>query len=232
MTAEIELELYIVRHGESMSNAGQEEGLSYEFRTDSPLSPKGERQAELLGKYFSEFSLDYIISSGLRRAMQTAYQVGINQPENGAKQVELHKIFSERNTSSTCRSRSIEEIKKEFPIMIPALGTKPEDGTVHHGDNDTEEMTYARAQEAVKYLRDRFKNGEKVMLVAHAAFLTDMLFVMLGLDREQVFDPSFNNTGITKLIFFKEGTAPYADVHEVFHNAVPHLYDEMPEFKF
>ncbi|MCQ2485182.1 MAG: histidine phosphatase family protein [Clostridia bacterium] len=227
---EIELELYLVRHGESMSNIGADGELSYELKSDSPLSPKGERQAELLGEYFSEYSLDYLMSSGLRRALQTAYQVGIHQPENGARKVEVHRIFTERNTE--CRSRSIEEIQQELPIMIPALGTKPEDGTVHQGGDDTDEMTFARAQEAVKYLRERFHNGEKVMVVAHAALITDMYLDMLGLDRIQKFDPSFYNTGITKIVFFREGTAPYADIYQVYHNAVPHLYAEMPEFRF
>ena len=230
MAAELEMELYLVRHGESMSNSGEDGELAYEFKSDSPLSKKGERQAELLGEYFSELPLDYLLSSGLRRAMQTAYQVGINQPENGAKQVEVHGIFTERNTE--CPNRSIEEIQKDLPIMVPALGTKPEDGTVHLGGDDTEEMTYARAQEAVKYLRERFHNGEKVMVVAHAAFMTDMLLVLLGLEGTQKFDPSFNNTGITKLAIFKEGTAPFADIYLSFHNIVPHLYGEMPEFRF
>lgn len=228
--AETELVLYLVRHGESLSNCGQDGELAYEFKSDSPLSPKGERQAELLGEYFAELPLDYLLSSGLRRAMQTAYQVGIHQPENGAKQVEVHKIFTERNTE--CPNRRIEEIQRELPIMIPAFGTNPEDGTVHLGGDDTDEMTYARAQEATKYLRERFRNGEKVMVVAHAAFITDMLFVMLGLDGKQIFDPSFHNTGITKIIFFKKGTAPFADNYLEFHNAVPHLYGEMPEYRF
>lgn len=233
MSEEIELVLYLVRHGESVSNAGQTDSLaSYELKSDSPLSKKGERQAELLGEYFAEYPLDCLFSSGLRRALQTAYQVGIHQPENGAKQVEVHKIFTERNTGSDSRSRSIEEICSELPIMTLAQGTKPEDGTIHHGDDDTDEMTFARAQAAVKYLRDRFRNGEKVMVVAHAAFITDMYLAMLGLDRVQRFDPSFYNTGITKIVFFKEGTAPFGDIYQVYHNAVPHLYGEMPEFRF
>jgi len=228
--AELELELYLVRHGESMSNCGEDGELSYEFKTDSPLSKTGKRQAELLGEYFAECPLDHLLSSGLRRALNTAYEVGIHQPENGARQVEVHKIFSERNTD--CRNRSIEEVQAEFPIMIPAVGTKPEDGTSHQGKDDTDEMTYARATEAVKYLRDRFHNGEKVMVVAHAAFITDMYFNILGIGGNQIFDPSFYNTGITKILFFKEGTAPYADVHVVFQNAVPHLHGELPEFRF
>lgn len=229
MTPEIELELYIVRHGESLSNIGSE--IPYEFHSDSPLSPNGEKQAKLLGEYFADFPLDYILASGLRRALQTSYEVGIRQPENGARQVEVHKIFTERNTGNDCKSRTIEEIQQEMPIMIHALGTKPEDGTIHHGENDTPEMTFARAQKAVKYLRERFTNGEKVMVVAHAALITDMFFAMLGLSPDQAFDPTFYNSSITKVVFFKEGTGPYADIHLEYQNAVPHLLNKDVEYR-
>ena len=39
------MDVYLVRHGESLSNIGE----SREF--DSMLSPKGEQQAECLGRY-------------------------------------------------------------------------------------------------------------------------------------------------------------------------------------
>ena len=226
------LELYLVRHGESMSNAGQDGELSYEFKTDTPLSPKGKRQAELLGEYFSDFPLDCIFASGLRRALNTAYEVGIRQPENGAKEVEVNGIFTECNTGFGCEGRTIEEIKKEFPIMIPAVGTDTSQKMIYHEENVDDAGLLERGKKAIAYLLDRFHNGEKVMVTAHAAFNTFMLFAALGLSSEQIFDPSYNNTGITKIIFFEKGTGAFADIHLEYHNNVPHLIGEMPEYKF
>lgn len=58
--------LYIVRHGESLGNTGQDTG------NDPVLSEKGEIQAKLLGERMKNISVDCIISSPLRRALSTA----------------------------------------------------------------------------------------------------------------------------------------------------------------
>ncbi|MBP9988582.1 MAG: histidine phosphatase family protein [Ruminococcus sp.] len=228
----VKLELYLVRHGESASNAGQTDGLSYEFKTDTPLSDKGKKQAELLGEYFADYPLDCILASGLRRALNTAYEVGKRQPENGSQEIEVHKIFTECGTGEDCKGRTIDEIREEFPIMIPALGLDEKEKMIYYGSGEDDATLLARGKQAIAYLLDRFHNGEKVMVVAHAAFNTFMLYAALGLSCEQIFDPSFNNTGITKITFFEEGTGSFADIHLDYHNAVPHLVKEMPEFKY
>ncbi|MDD6061840.1 MAG: histidine phosphatase family protein, partial [Oscillospiraceae bacterium] len=59
------LELYLVRHGESMSNIGAQEVLPPERQGDPSLSPKGIRQVQLLGEYLSDLPFDHILASGL-----------------------------------------------------------------------------------------------------------------------------------------------------------------------
>ena len=61
----IKLELYLVRHGESMSNIGKVDGLAEDLRADPPLSELGVLQAKLLGERFSNLKFDHILSSGL-----------------------------------------------------------------------------------------------------------------------------------------------------------------------
>lgn len=231
MEGKVILELYLVRHGESMSNAGLTDELAETVRTDPPLSEKGVRQAELLGEYFAGLEFDHILASGLRRASRTGHEVAVRQP-NGPKPVELHKIFTECGTGTNCVGRTIDEIQKDLPYAVCAEGTDPAERIVFHGKDDTDEQLLARGKEAIAYLLGRFHNGEKVMVAAHAAFNTFMVFAALGLSHEQIFDPSFHNTGITKIIFYEPGTAPFADVHLEYHNAVPHLVFEMPEFKY
>lgn len=226
------LELYLVRHGESMANIGKEKDFDDDKKYDAPLSPLGERQAELLGEYFSELPLDGIFSSGLRRSVNTAHEVAIRQPENGARKVEAHKLFTECNTGTETIGRTIDEIKKDFPLAVSAEGTDENERIVFHGADDTDEQLLARAKEGLAYILDRYHNGEKIMIAAHAAINTFILFAALGLSAEQSFDPSYYNTGITKIDFFEKGTGAFADTHLVYHNIVPHLYDEMPQFKF
>lgn len=233
MAAEIiELELYIIRHGESMGNAGLADTLSGYAKHDTPLTEKGKMQAGLLGQYFADLQIDHLLCSGMERALQTAEAVRNHQPADGAKIAEVHKIFTECNTGTECAGRTISEIQSEFPHMKSALGTDPQERIIFHGKDDTDAMLLERGKEALNYLRGRFSNGEKVMVVAHAAFNTFLLYAALGLSHEQIFDPTFYNTSITKIIFFKEGTGKFADVHLEYMNSTPHLCNLYPEFKY
>ena len=64
---------YFIRHGETEWNT---KGI-YQGLTDIPLSEKGEKQAEYLGKRFQNKALkvDAIYSSPLQRAVKTAESI-------------------------------------------------------------------------------------------------------------------------------------------------------------
>ena len=69
-----------------------------------------------------------------------------------------------------------------------------------------------RARWVVDYLRKRYQNGEKVVLVSHAAFITNLVFVIMGLDKtEPAFDIDYYNTGITRVTYYKPGTYKWGD---------------------
>lgn len=61
-------ELLLIRHGQSEGNIRQ---LFY-GHTDGPLTPLGQRQAELTGKYLKDEKIDLLYSSDLIRAHDTA----------------------------------------------------------------------------------------------------------------------------------------------------------------
>jgi broad specificity phosphatase PhoE len=61
-------ELILARHGETVWNVEK----IYRGRTDVNLDEVGIKQAELLGKYLSNWELEAIYSSPLRRALDTA----------------------------------------------------------------------------------------------------------------------------------------------------------------
>ena len=228
----IELELYLVRHGESMGNAGLADSLCNELKHDPPLTEKGEKQADLLGRYFAQLPLDALFASGMRRALQTAEAVRFYQPDNGAKSVQVHKVFTECNTGEDTKGRTIKEINLDFPQAVCAPETDANEGIMFYGKDDSDEVLLERGKEAIRYIRNHFNKGEKVMIAAHAAFNTFMLYAALGLSHEQIFDPSFYNTGITKIIFFKEGMGKFGDVHLEYMNSVPHLVTEYPDIKY
>lgn len=65
-------DLYLVRHGQT---AGNVNGL-FIGATDIPLDELGERQAEELGRRFTDIPLDDVVTSPLQRARRTAEAIG------------------------------------------------------------------------------------------------------------------------------------------------------------
>ena len=62
------MKIYLVRHGETTLNARE----CYYGRTDVCLSGRGRRQAEELRNFFGQIPLDAVVTSPLKRAVETA----------------------------------------------------------------------------------------------------------------------------------------------------------------
>ena len=231
---EIELELYIIRHGQTFGNLGQSlEELTELDRNDVMLTPKGHHQAELLGKRFSGYPFDAIYASGLRRALCTAGYVAENQPENGCKKVILHPMLSEVGGSEEVYTGlSFGELKAMFPRTELAEGFDENGRMILCTGGWSDRQQLERADEVLRHIRSRYNGGAKVAVVAHAAFNTFLFHSALGLDPERVvFDPHFLNTGVTKIVFFKKGTGSYGiDVQLVYQNDLSHLYADYPRY--
>ncbi len=225
-----ELELYLVRHGCSMTNAGAPV-FTAEEKCDPVLTEAGEIQAELLGRRFAALPLDCVISSGLRRAEKTAAAVIRHQPGNGAKKLEINPLFTEWGISEEYPGKTIDEIKAEFPCACVSPGAEGYERLIEHytdGRDDIMEKTAA----ALAYLRNRFKNGEKVLVAGHGKFNGFLIYSALGLKEDEGFRLSLYNTGVTKLIFYKKGTGIEQDVGLVYLNDHSHLYSDFPDFSF
>jgi probable phosphoglycerate mutase len=69
------LRLYLIRHGETgWSRSGRHTG-----RTDIPLTPSGEDEARELGKHLRDISFAQVLTSPLRRAVQTCSLAGLDK---------------------------------------------------------------------------------------------------------------------------------------------------------
>lgn len=224
----IELELYLVRHGQSRANAGLGDTGNIRRREDPRLSEKGETQARLLGEFYARMEFDCILASGLDRAMQTAGAVALRQKR--ARLVEAHPIFTECGVPTAYGKKTLAELEARFPYVLPAPGTDPAESYVFTQDRPSDDERYARAAAAVRYLRARFRAGEKVLVASHANFSTFFLFAALGLGAENGFDVAFSNTGVSKFIFYAPGTGRWdEDTHLIWHNNCAHLAEAFPE---
>lgn len=218
----VELELYLIRHGQSMGNAGYDkEDLTLKEQHDPLLTAEGLGQADLLGRYLSNTDFDHIYSSGLIRAICTADGLLRHQPSN--KNVNILPILSEIGISPEYKGICLEEMKEFCKYAVLAEGVNKNGPMVHHSSSENEPEIFERAENVIKYMRSRYHSAEKVAVVAHAGFLTNLIFRIMGFTQAPVFDISIKNTGITKVVFYKSGTNRYGDIVFECINETAHL---------
>ncbi|MFH0798454.1 MAG: histidine phosphatase family protein [Candidatus Woesearchaeota archaeon] len=70
------MKLYMVRHGETHHNVQR----LHQGHYNSSLTPKGIKQAQLIGERLKEESFDILYSSDLERAMMTASEIAKHHP--------------------------------------------------------------------------------------------------------------------------------------------------------
>lgn len=137
--------IYFIRHGQSQLNVEHRVAGT----TDTPLTAEGRRQAKAAGKAAKDIGIDYIISSPLSRAHDTAKLIAkeIGYPED---KIEVNPLFIERHFGS----REAQPYQADFNY----------DGIV-----DAEQSTdfLARTRRAVDYLHSL--PYKKILVVSHGA---------------------------------------------------------------
>ena len=207
----IELELYLVRHGQSKGNvnAFTPEDTDKELN-DPHLTELGIMQAKKAGKYLQNVEFDACYSSALIRTVQTANEIMNFQKEK--KELNVLPLVTEVGVTESYKGRTIEEIREGCETARVADGFENAEKLVIYSSHAEEEALYERATKAIGYFRSKYNNGEKVLVAGHAAFNTVMIFHIMGYKASPVFDIEISNTGITHVIFYKEGTNRFGDI--------------------
>ncbi len=218
----IELELYLIRHGQSQGNVGYDkEDLTPQEQHDPILTEKGVKQAQLAGNHLSNINFDRVYSSGLLRAVRTATEILKAQTKEKPLYILPHLAEAGLSAEYETTLATLQQINS-LTLLAPELDS--ETPLLIPSDNKDDAGLFKRADFVLKYLRENFNKGEKIALVSHAAFLTFIVFSIMGFTTETPFyDINFANTGITRVILYKKGTNPYGDVVFDYINNTEHL---------
>lgn len=222
-TPVLELEIYLIRHGQSNANAGIKvrEVPTVQDLADPVLSEHGIYQAGLLGDHLSDIQFDAVYSSALLRAERTATEI-INR-QKIRQPLRLLPLLTENGMGEEYKGAPMEEILSINPDAVLAPDLPENTPLMCYSDKNDNEAHFERAKKTVEYLREHHKPGEKLCVVSHAAFITHIIFYLMNLRELPLFDINFTNTGVTRILFYKPGTNPYGDIIFDYINDTSHL---------
>jgi probable phosphoglycerate mutase len=156
----------LVRHGETeWSRTGRHTGL-----TDIPLTETGAYKAELAGSLLASRDFELVLTSPLRRAVDTARRAGFPDAERDGRLVEWDYGAYEGLTTPEI----VEQLGRPWTVW---------DAGTPAGDSPGESVAQvtARAESLLETIRPRVLSGEHVLLFSHAHFLRALAGVWLGL---------------------------------------------------
>lgn len=175
------MELTIVRHGESESNAA---GL-WQGQHNSPLSGRGRRQAEQVGKRLASRRYDLVVASDLSRAAETAAAI--------AHDFELDPGWREMDIGRW-ESRPRAEIEEEDGELLKAV-REGEDVPLGGGERFSE--FEVRIGEALARLRERADEDSRILVVAHGGVIAAATRITLRLPKGPPALGPLDNTSLT-----------------------------------
>lgn len=175
---------YIVRHGQTNWNIlGRTQGHG-----NSDLTKKGLEQAKELADTIVDYPIDYIYSSDLGRAVQTA-------------QIIANKLNLDVNKTPALREMGfgiwegllIEEIKKYHLDTYNTWRNKPHLVNIEGGENLN--IIKERTDKFIEELNKKYDN-KHIVLVSHSVTVRAMLLSFLGSSMQNIYRIKQDNTAL------------------------------------
>ncbi len=158
----------LIRHGQSRGNA---EGR-FGGHTDTPLSPRGRRQAEATAKALAGEKISAIYSSDLKRAVQTA------EPLTRMTRAKLvtSDAFRERSVG-VMEGLTFEEAAAQHPEQYAALLHRDFEHVLEGGESYRQTLDRAskKLDEAIKKHR-----GGRIAVVTHTGAICILSLHLMG----------------------------------------------------
>ncbi|MBN2016447.1 histidine phosphatase family protein [Candidatus Dojkabacteria bacterium] len=166
------MKVFFMRHGEGVDDVEKR----YGGWGDLPLSEKGRKQAKDSVEKVEKLDIDLVLSSPLKRAMETAEILAKGKNLKAKRWLYL----KERNTYGLMCGEKEEDMKKEYPELYDAY----EDGGWVAGSERYEDLV-KRLKEMMKKIQ-AFK-AERILAVTHGKVLAAIVKEFLGkeLDKKE-----------------------------------------------
>ncbi|OHD13167.1 MAG: hypothetical protein A2Z96_00525 [Spirochaetes bacterium GWB1_48_6] len=189
------MELLFVRHGENLANLTKE--FSYK-KVDYDLTEKGFLQAEQTAISLQNTKIDKIISSPLKRAIQTAERIS----DIAGVKIEINEQLREINVGILENTKPSKENWKIYENVISDWNTGNLDSRFPGGESGKE--LRARFKKAIEsLLEDKF---DRVIVVGHAGIFINGIIDICELQKPMEFySKDYHNCSISKIEVEKIG---------------------------
>jgi len=207
--------IYLVRHGENVANITKE--FSYK-KVDYSLTTKGELQAKQTSMFFINKNIDYICSSPLKRAVETAKIIA---DELNLK-YEINESFREINVGEL---EGKEPNKKTWDVFYKVvenwLGEKPE--MKFPGGENLLQLVGRFRTGIIETIKN--KKEKTIIIVGHGGIFTHGIIELSNIKNKQEFyDQDNSNCSITEIKVNEENET--IEIEVIHWASVEHLTGE------
>jgi broad specificity phosphatase PhoE len=179
-------EIILVRHGETDWNAAE----IFRGRADVGLNETGRKQAGLLGAYLNKEKIEYIYSSPLERAVDTAGAIARYQS------IEINIIENLNDFHfGEWQGLSHREVKERYPELYRDWRDTPEQVRIPGGES----LENVRNR-ALPFIEDAIMRcgGGRVVFVSHRIVNKVLICALLGMELSHFWNIRVDMCGITR----------------------------------
>ena len=180
------VEIILARHGETDWNTAE----VFRGRADVDLNGTGLRQAELLGEYLSGEKIDFVYSSPLKRAVQTAEAIAGRQ----ALEVNIVQNLIDFDYGEW-QGLAHREVKEKYPELYQDWLDTPEQVRIPGGESL--EDVRSRAMPFVEDAVMRCGEG-RIVFVSHRVVNKVLICALLGLGNAHFWNVRLDTGGISR----------------------------------
>lgn len=175
-----------MRHGETDWNAAE----VFRGRADVGLNETGRRQAELLGEYLKKEKIEFIYSSPLKRAVDTAGAIARHQ----ALKVNPVENLIDFNFGDW-QGLSLRDVQQKYPELYRDWRDTPEQVTIPGGESLEDVL-----RRAVPFIEDAvMRCGEgRIVFVSHRIVIKVLVCALLGIDLSYFWKIRIDVGGLTR----------------------------------
>jgi 2,3-bisphosphoglycerate-dependent phosphoglycerate mutase len=214
MVEHMRSQLTLIRHGETEWNAeGRIQGLM-----DSPLTPKGIRQAEATAQALVESDFDVTYASPLGRARTTAEMITRDWDDD----IRFDDDLKERNLG-VMQGLSLPQVEARLPEVFAGFTDGAPDYVIPEGESSRQR--YDRGAECLQRIAEKHR-GKRILIITHGGIIDGVFRRLFAIPLDAQRHYSLYNCAMSRIEIYLDlwRLLTWGDIHHL--KAIGALDDE------